>query len=130
MTRRLSLALAVALTALAALGVGTGLAKDEFHGYTRPGEWFSPGEMYSGFYDWCGFWKENVFSKGSGAYGLITFIDLSGRWHYGKQGLGVLTRQLSFAERRAFVKKPHCRNSSSATYQGGCFAIIEIAQCA
>jgi len=120
----------VAALALAVAGFGVGTAAAEiFRPYTAAGEWFSPGEMYGGDYDWCGWWTENNFSKGPSAYGLITFIDVRGNWHFGKQGLGWLRRVLTSTEQRAFVKKPHCRNNSGAGYQGGCFAFIQEAQC-
>lgn len=126
--QRLTKALVVALAALASLGAGRAAA-ETFVPYTWPGTWFGPGDMYSGYYDWCGWYNNNTFSKGQGAWGLIAFIDTSGNWRYGKQGYGVLSRDLTYAERRAFVKKPHCRNNSSAVYQGGCFAIRDDAQC-
>jgi hypothetical protein len=122
--------IAPVLVALFGFAVGGAAAGETFQPYTQPGEWFSPGEMYASYYDWCGNWTENTFSKGTSAHGLITFIDPSGNWRYSKQGTGVLTRRLTIAERIAVRKKPHCRNNSSATYQGGCFAFIESAQCA
>jgi hypothetical protein len=125
------LATALAASVLAFVGFGAGTAAaDIFKGYTGPGVWFSPGAMASGDYDWCSPWKNNTFAKDSSAYGLITFIDLNGGWHYGKQGTGTLSRDLSFAEQTSLVKKPHCRNNSSVRYQGGCFAIAREASCA
>jgi hypothetical protein len=127
--KRFATALAVAVLSLAAFGAGTAAA-EAFRPYTDPGTWFSPGTMYSGYYDWCGSWTENNFSKGSTASGLITFIDLGGNWHYGKQGTGWLRRTLSSGEQSSFVKKPHCRNNSGNGYQGGCFAFQREASCA
>jgi hypothetical protein len=128
--KRPSMLIALVLVAISGLAVGGAAAGETFRAYTQPGEWFSPGEMYSSYYDWCGNWTENTFSKGTTAHGLITFIDPSGNWRYSKQGTGVLTRRLTTAEKLAVRKKPHCRNNSGAAYQGGCFAFIESTQCA
>lgn len=128
--QRIASVLVAALVGVSGFAVGTAAAAEYFIGYSAPGEWFSPGEMYSSYYDWCGNWTENTFSKGASAYGLITFIDPSGNWRYGKQGTGVLTRRLTLAERLAVRKKPHCRNNSGSGFQGGCLAYIEPGQCA
>lgn len=128
--KRLRVSLAVTVIAISGFAVGAATAGETFVGYSPPGEWFSSGEMYSSFYDWCGNWTENTFSKGASAHGLITFIDPSGNWRYGKQGAGPLTRRLTYAERTAIRKKPHCRNNSGTAYQGGCLAYIESTGCA
>lgn len=128
--KRLATVLAAALVSLTGFAVGTASAGESFYAYTQPGTWFAPGAKAGTYYDWCGYWRENTFSKGSSSYGLITFIDLNGNWNFGKQGLGTLTRRLTVSESRAFVKKLHCRNNSGSGYQGGCFGFIESAQCA
>lgn len=127
--KRRVVTIAVVLLVVAGVGAGTGAAA-YFEGYSAAGEWFSPGEMYGSGYDWCRYWVNNTFSKGSSAHGLITFIDVNGNWRYGKQGTGVLSRDLSWAETYGWRKKLHCRNNSSVGYQGGCFGLYEPAQCA
>jgi len=123
--KRLASVLSAVLVAAAAFGVGGGMAAT-FYGYSAPGEWFSPGEGYGGAYDHsCGPWISNSFSKGSGAWGLITFIDSRGNWNLSKQGLGWIRRELSVAESKLWSKKPHCKNNTAATYQGGCFGFRE-----
>ena len=128
MQRLATLSVAV-LVSVAAFGAGTAAA-DVFRPYTAPGEWFSPGEMYGSAYDWCGYWKDNTFSKAQSSHGLITYIDTGGNWHFTVQGKGVLSRQLTWSEMRAFTKKLHCRNNSGVGYQGGCFGILQEAYCA
>lgn len=126
--RRFVLGIVVALSALTGFGVGTGAAAT-FYGYSAPGEWFSPGEAYGSVYDgFCGPWVNNTFSKGAGAWGLITFIDRAGNWNYTKQGPGVLRRDLNATDSSRWSKKLHCKNNSASTYQGGCFGFRETFQ--
>jgi hypothetical protein len=114
-----------ALVALGAFGAGGAMAATVY-GYSAAGEWFSPGEGYGGAYDHhCGPWISNNFSKSANAWGLITFIDTRGGWNLSMQGVGWLRRELSVAQSRTWSKKPHCKNNSSATYQGGCFGFRE-----
>ena len=123
-------ACALALAVVSALGgAGAGWAAD-WVPYTGPGEWFWSGRGVSAYYDHCGYWVNNTFSKAPSAHGLITFIDLGGNWSYGKQGTGVLRRTLTAAESRPWVKKPFCRNNSAVGYQGGCYGYIEPETCA
>jgi len=53
------------------------------------------------------------------------FIDSRGNWNLSKQGLGWIRRELSVAESKLWSKKPHCKNNTAATYQGGCFGFRE-----
>lgn len=125
--RRLIAALAVA--ALGAFGVGSALGAS-WVPYTGAGEWFPPGRSASAFYDHCGLWVNNTFAKSETGWGLITFIKTNGSWSYSVQGRGTIRRDLTLAESRGWVKKPHCKNNSTAWYQGGCFGFIEPTQCA
>jgi hypothetical protein len=123
------LVVALAVVALGGFGVGSALAAD-WKPYTGPGEWFQPGRSASGFYDYCGLWVNNTFAKSETGWGLITFINPNGNWSYGVQGRGTIRSNLSLAQSRGWVKKPHCKNNSGAWYQGGCFGYIEPQQCA
>ena len=126
---RLAATLFAALV-LAGAGIGTGLAATVY-GYTPPGAWFPPGAGAGSQYDhYCGPWVENTFAKQWSSYGLITFINTSGGWNLTKQGYGTLTRAISIADSRTWPKKLHCKNTSTRTYQGGCFGLREsIAGC-
>jgi len=126
MTRLLMVVLCVLVVA-AGYGV-TRAAADTFYGYTAPGTWFTPGAGYGSVYDnGCSRWKENDFSKGWNALGLITFIDSSGNWHNTMQGYGWIHRAPSPLD---WTKKLHCKNNSGASYQGGCFGYRTSATCA
>jgi hypothetical protein len=123
------LVVALAVVALGGFGVGSALAA-EFRPYSAPGEWFQPGHTESGYYnDFCSNWVNNTFSKSPSAWGLITFIDPSGNWMYGKQGYDILRRNLTWSESWG-TKKPMCRNNAWYGYQGGCFGYMERVQCA
>jgi hypothetical protein len=106
----------------AVLAAGYGVTRataDTLYGYTAPGTWFSPGNGYGSAYDnLCSRWTDNNFSKGSGAWGLITFIDSGGGWHDTKQGYGWIHRPPTTIN---WAKKLHCKNNSQSRYQGGCF---------
>jgi hypothetical protein len=116
--KRLVTVLVLALVVLAASAVGARAAQ-YVQGYSAAGEWFSPGEGYGSPYDhFCGPWVENDFSKGTGAWGLITFIDTRGNWNSTTQGYGWLSRPLS---NPSWTKKLHCKNNRESTYQGGCY---------
>ena len=119
----------LAVVAFGGFGISSALAA-EFRPYSAPGEWFSPGHAESGYYDeTCWNWVNNTFSKSPTAWGLITFIDSSGNWRYGKQGYSVLRRDLTWSEAHIGRKKPYCRNNTWSGYTGGCFGYIESASC-
>lgn len=125
--RHVALVGVIAVAAFAAVGVRAGFA-DTVSGYAGPGEWFSPGEGHGSYYDnICRRWVDNNFAKGSGAWGLVTFINPSGGWSYTKQGYGNIFRPLPTNN---WTKKLHCKNNSSSGYQGGCFGFIRQYQCA
>jgi hypothetical protein len=120
-------ALLLGLAPLAAFGVAKA-SGDTFYGYTAPGTWFGPGDHYGSTYDNpCSRWTENSFSKGSGAWRLITFIDSGGGWHDSKRGYGWIHRPPSVVD---WTKKLHCKNNTQSTYQGGCFGYRNQYQCA
>ncbi|HXG75570.1 MAG TPA: hypothetical protein VNJ53_03280 [Gaiellaceae bacterium] len=123
MKRRFVVVAAAAACAAAVLGSARAAS---VYGYSAAGEWFSPGEAYSGPYDHaCGPWVSNHFSKAEGAWGLITFIDPNGNWRRTKQGGGWLRDYLSAGESSGWRKKPHCKNNAWVPYQGGCFGMRE-----
>lgn len=130
MLRRLGFVLTVMVVVGTGLGVGSALAS-EFRPYSAPGEWFAPNHAESGYYDdVCWNWVNNTFSKSPTAWGVITFIDGSGGWRYGRQGYGVLARNLTWSEAYLVRKKPYCRNTTWSGYTGGCYGYIESASCA
>lgn len=118
---------ALVAAAAAALSAGAS-AGDTVYGYAGPGEWFSAGEGHGSVYDSaCSRWVDNNFAKASNAWGLVTFIDTSGRWNYTQQGYGNIFRPLPSIN---WSKKLHCKNNSAAAYQGGCFGYRRGYQCA
>jgi hypothetical protein len=124
--RRLATVTLIAVVAFSAFAVGA--HADSVYGYTAAGTWFSPGQGYGSAYDnTCGRWTENNFSKGSGSWGLVTFIDPGGNWSNTRQGNGWI---LSKPSNVLSTKKLHCKNNSSKTYQGGCYGFSRAFPCA
>jgi hypothetical protein len=123
------LIVAVLIVAVSGFGVGSACAA-EWEPYTQGGQWFPPGAAAHSYYDFCGRWVNNTFAKSETGWGLITFIDTNGGWNHSVQGRGTIRRDLTLAQSRGWVKKPFCRNNSSAWYQGGCFGFIEPTNCA
>jgi hypothetical protein len=123
------LVVALAAIALGGLGVGSALGA-EFRAYSATGEWFQPGDAESSYFNGpCWVWVNNTFSKSPTAWGLITFIEPSGSWTYGKQGYDILRRNLTWPEAWG-TRKPYCRNNAWYGYHGGCFGYVEPVQCA
>lgn len=110
---------AVAIVAIALMSFGTGAAVASIEPYTGPGTWFGAGSSASGQYDWCKYWTGNNFAKAQSAFGLATFITPSGGWRYSVQKYGNIFKSISSDFR--WHKKPHCKNTSAARYQGGCW---------
>jgi hypothetical protein len=118
----------MAVTVLMAV-FGTTAHADTVYGYAGPGAWFSPGDGYGSSYDTlCYPWIDNNFAKSSSSWGLVTFIDQSGGWSYSKQAYGNIFRELPASAWG--YKKLHCKNTSSARYQGGCFGFRRYSTCA
>ena len=120
--------IAVTITALVFASAAVVAHADSVYGYTAPGTWFSPGQGAGSPYDSiCAKWVENNFSKGSGSWGLVTFIGPGGGWSNTRQGYGWLVTSPSDIWA---TKKMHCKNNSSVTYQGGCYGFMRYFSCA